>query len=108
MEGKKPVYKQRQQAAKRIKKVHKYSYLFAPLLLVLADYFAVLCAEELSFVLRNYFIRNHGVLRITSFHFYVIAPVIYIVYLQLCNLYMRKCSSGGLLPVFSRPTCMPS
>ena len=90
VEGKKPVYKQRQQAAKRIKKVHKYSYLFAPLLLVLADYFAVLCAEELSFVLRNYFIRNHGVLRITSFHFYVIAPVIYIVYLQLCNLYMRK------------------
>lgn len=90
MDGKRPVYKQRQQPAKRIKKVHKYAYLFAPLLLVLADYFAVLCAEGLSFALRNYFIRNHGILYISKFHFYVIAPVIYIVYLQLCNLYTRR------------------
>ncbi len=90
MVGKRPAYKQRHEAAKKIKKTNKYAYLFTPLLLVLADYFAVLCAEELSFALRNYFIRNHGVLRITKLHLYVIAPAIYIVYLHLCDLYFRR------------------
>ena len=78
MAGKRPVYKQHA-AVKKLKKTNKYAYLFAPLLLVLADYAAVLCAEEVAFVLRNYFIPNHGVLYISKFHFYVIAPVIYMV-----------------------------
>ena len=78
--GTRPEYKQQHAAIKRLKKTNQYAYLLAPLLLLLADYVAVLCAEELSFVLRNYFVRNHGVLRITKFHFYIIAPVIYFVY----------------------------
>ena len=90
MVGKRREHKQQHDAVRKLKKTNKYAYLFVPLLLMLADYLAVLCAEELSFALRNYFIRNHGILRITKFHFYVIAPVIYIVYLQLCNLYMQK------------------
>lgn len=90
MAGKRPDYIQQHNAVKKLKKTHKYAYLFAPLLLFLADYAAVLCAEELSFCLRNYFIRNHGELYISKFHFYVIAPVIYMVYLQLCNLYTRQ------------------
>ena len=88
--GKSPDYKQQHEAVKKLKKTNKHAYLFAPLLLVLADYLAVLCAEGLSFELRNFFIRNHGVLRITKFHFYVIAPVIYLVYLHLCDLYTRQ------------------
>ena len=90
MAGKRPDYKQQYIAAKKLKKTNKYAYLFAPLLLLLADYAAVLCAEELAFSLRNYFIRNHGVLYIPKFHFYIIAPVIYIVYLHLCDLYTRQ------------------
>lgn len=90
MAGKRPDYIQQHNAVKKLKKTHKYAYLFAPLLLFLADYAAVLCAEELSFCLRNYFIRDHGELYISKFHFYVIAPVIYMVYLQLCNLYTRQ------------------
>ena len=87
--GKKTEYKQQPTAARKLKKTNKYAYLFAPLLLVLADYVAVLCAERISFELRNYFIQGHGFLYISKFHFYVIAPVIYIVYLHLCNLYTR-------------------
>ncbi|WP_295357251.1 sugar transferase [uncultured Succiniclasticum sp.] len=90
MAGKKPDYIQQYDAVKKLKKTHKYAYLFAPLLLFLADYAAVLCAEGLSFSLRNYFIRNHGVLYISKFHFYVIAPVIYFVYLHLCDLYTHQ------------------
>ena len=90
MDGKLSASRQQQQTAKRIKKIHKYAYLFAPLVLMLADYAAVLCAEGVSFALRNYFVRNHGELYISKFHFYVIAPVIYFVYLHLCDLYTRK------------------
>ena len=68
MDRKKPAYRQ-QQAVRKLKKSNKYSYLFAPLLLMLADYAAVLCAEDLSFFLRNYFVRNHGYLYISKFHF---------------------------------------
>ena len=89
MAGKRPDYKQQHNAVRKLKKTNKYAYLFAPLLLVLADYAAVLCAEEVSFALRNYFVQDHGFLYISKFHFYVIAPVIYIVYLHLCDLYTR-------------------
>jgi len=46
--GKRPDYKQKLVAPRKLKKTNKYAYLFAPLLLVLADYAAVLCAEEIS------------------------------------------------------------
>lgn len=74
----------------KIKSTNKYAYIIAPLVLLLSDYLAVLCAEEVSFLLRNYFIQDHGELVITRFHFYVIAPVIYFVFLHLCDLYTRK------------------
>ena len=90
MSGKNPAYKRQREAAEKIKKTNKYANLFVPLLLMLADYVAVLCAEELSFVLRNYFIRDHGVLEIARYHFYVVTPVIYILYLHLCDLYTHK------------------
>ena len=90
MAGKRPDYKQQYVAARKLKKTNKYAYLFAPLLLFLADYFAVLCAEELSFVLRNFLVPDGGELYISKFHFYIIAPVIYWAYLHLCDLYMRK------------------
>ena len=88
--GKRSAYTRQHVAARKLKKTNKYAYLFAPLLLGLADYAAVLCAEELSFVLRNFFVPDHGELYISKFHFYIIAPVIYMVYLHLCNLYMRQ------------------
>ena len=90
MAGKRPACTQQHVAARKLKKTNKYAYLFAPLLLALADYAAVLCAEELSFVLRNFLVPDHGELYISKFHFYIIAPVIYMVYLHLCNLYMRQ------------------
>ena len=90
MAGKRPACTQQHVAARKLKKTNKYAYLFAPLLLALADYAAVLCAEEISFVLRNFFVPAHGELYISKFHFYIIAPVIYMVYLHLCDLYTRQ------------------
>lgn len=90
MAGKMPAYTQQYVDARKPKLTNKYGYFFTPLLLILADYAAVLCAEEMSFVLRNYFSRSQDVLYISKFHFYVIAPFIYFVYLHLFELYSRK------------------
>ena len=97
MAGKRSEYKGRPEAVEKLKKTNKYAYLFVPLLLVLADYFAVLCAEEISFLLRDFFIKTRGALRITRFHFYVIAPIIYITYLNIHGLYTRKMQSWRII-----------
>ncbi len=74
----------------RIKASNKYAYIIVPLLLMLTDYCAVLCAEEVSFQLRNFLVPQGGVLRITKFTFYFITPVLYWVFLNICDLYSRK------------------
>ena len=68
----------------------KYAYILLPILLALLDYCAVLCAEQCAFTLRNLLIKHHGKLRISWLHFYVIAPFIYLAYLNICQLYSRQ------------------
>jgi len=68
----------------------KYAYIILPVLLMLLDYCAVILAEHLAFTFRNYLIKNHGVLRISWLHFYVIAPFIYLSFLNICQLYSRQ------------------
>ncbi len=97
MAGKRSVFKQQREAVIKIKRTNKYAYLFAPMLLVMADYLAVLCAEEVSYILRNFFIQDHGELIITNLHFYVVTPVIYLVYLNICDLYSRKMQSWRII-----------
>ncbi len=97
MAEKKPQYKQRRDAELKIEKINKYAYLFAPLLLLLADYIAVICAEAVSYKLRNFFIQDHGELHITKIYFYAISPLIYLVYLNLCDLYSRKMQSWRII-----------
>ena len=68
----------------------KYAYILLPLLLAALDYFAVLSAEQIAFTLRNLLIKNHGKLRITWLHFYVICPVIYLTFMNVFQLYTRQ------------------
>ena len=75
---------------KKISAINKYSFIIVPVILFLADYLAVLCAEQLSFDLRNILVQNHGRLYISKFNFYIITPFLYIIFLQICGLYTRK------------------
>lgn len=68
----------------------KYAYILLPLLLAALDYFAVLSAEQIAFTLRNLLIKHHGKLRITWLHFYIICPVIYLVFMNVFQLYTRQ------------------
>ena len=68
----------------------KYAYILLPLLLAALDYFAVLSAEQIAFTLRNLLIKHHGKLHITWLHFYIICPVIYLVFMNVFQLYTRQ------------------
>ena len=90
MTGKIPVKSTICVTADKMKTSNKYAYIILPVILVLSDYCAVLCAEQLSFTLRNLLIVNHGELRVPGLIFYVITPLIYVVYLHICESYTRN------------------
>ena len=63
MTGKTPVKSTKSVTAVKMKTSNQYAYIILPVILFLSDYCAVLCAEQLSFTLRNLLIVNHGELR---------------------------------------------
>ena len=65
----------RRARAQKIPFKEKYGYLLLPVLLAVLDYCAIICAERLSFALRNLLITNHGVLKISWLHMYVIRSI---------------------------------
>ena len=90
MADKKPEQNTKYVTADSVKSFYKYAYIITPLVLAIADYFAVLCAEQLSFTLRNLLITNHGVLNVPPLIFWVVTPLIYIVFLHICESYTRN------------------
>ena len=68
----------------------KYAYFLLPLLFIVLDYLAIISAEQLAYTLRNLLIKNHGRLHISWLHFYVICPVIFLIFLNIERLYTRK------------------
>ncbi|SDM02819.1 undecaprenyl-phosphate galactose phosphotransferase [Megasphaera paucivorans] len=69
---------------------NKYTTIILPLVLMLGDYCAIVCAESLAFYLRNFFIPNGGILHISWLSWYVICPVIYVFFMQANGLYVRR------------------
>ncbi len=90
MAEKKPAKNRKCVVADSIKFTNEYAYIITPLVLAIADYFAVLCAEQLSFTLRNLLITNHGELNVPPLIFWIITPLIYIVFLHICESYTRN------------------
>ena len=90
MAGKEPVKRKNNMTASQITKSNQYAYVITPLILAISDYFAVLCAEQLSFTLRNLLITNHGELIVPPLIFWGITPLIYIVFLHICESYTRN------------------
>jgi Undecaprenyl-phosphate galactose phosphotransferase WbaP len=68
----------------------KYSYYLLPLILMVVDYAAIYCAEELAFVLRNWLMPQGPELYISWLSFNIICPFTYIVFFQLGELYTRR------------------
>ena len=91
MAKEKQVYSQKQNSASEgITFSSQYAYFLVPLLLLLVDYGAVICAEELSYVLRNWLVPAGGKLIISHFTFFVSTPALYILFMIAYELYTRK------------------
>jgi Undecaprenyl-phosphate galactose phosphotransferase WbaP len=57
---------------------------------MVADYGAILCAEKISFVLRNILVPDGGQLYISWLVFFVICPFIYIIFLHINGIYTKR------------------
>ncbi len=73
-----------------IKATNKYATFLLPLLLILIDYVAVLCAEQAAFSLRNFLITTNGKLHISWLNFWIVFPTIYLLFVAVEHPYNRR------------------
>ena len=73
-----------------IKSTNKYATFLLPLLLMVIDYIAILCAEQAAFSLRNFLITTNGKLHISWLNFWVVFPVMYLLFLAVEHPYNRR------------------
>jgi len=73
-------------------KDHKTQYVdfLLPVVLMLVDYSAILCAEKISFELRNILVPDGGQLYIPWLAFFVICPFIYIIFFHINGIYTKR------------------
>ena len=75
--------------AENLQKINKYTNIILPLVLICVDYIAIVCAEELAFNFRNFYIGNHS-LHISWLNFWVVFPLLYLIFLNIEQLYNRR------------------
>lgn len=73
-------------------KDHKTQYVdfLLPVVLMLVDYSAILCAEKISFELRNILVPDGGQLYIPWLAFFVICPFIYMIFFHINGIYTKR------------------
>ena len=66
-----------------------------PLVLLVTDYIAVICAEQAAYSLRSMFFSSH--LHISWLHFWIVFPLMYLAFLLIKNLYTRRAQFWQIL-----------
>ena len=75
--------------AENLQKINKYTNIILPFVLICVDYIAIVCVEELAFNFRNFYTGNHS-LNISWLNFWVVFPLIYLIFLNIGQLYTRR------------------
>ena len=75
--------------AEHLQKINKYTNIILPFVLICVDYIAIVCAEELAFNFRNFYTGNNS-LHISWLNFWVVFPLLYIIFLNIEQLYNRR------------------
>lgn len=75
--------------AENLQKINKYTNIILPFVLICVDYIAIVCAEELAFNFRNFYTGNNS-LHISWLNFWVVFPLLYIIFLNIEQLYNRR------------------
>ena len=79
-------YKLRNEAISK----NKYAAILLILFLIVIDYFAVICAEQTAFELRNFFVPKGGKLHISWLNFWIVFPAIFLLFLNVEHPYNRR------------------
>lgn len=74
----------------KISKYDKYTNYFLSALLFVIDYLAIVLAEQSAFVLRNWIVSDGGTLHISWLNFWVVFPLLYLLFLNIEQLYNRR------------------
>ncbi len=75
--------------AEHLQKINKYTNIILPFVLICVDYIAIVCAEELAFNFRNFYTGNSH-LHISWLNFWVVFPLLYLIFLNIEQLYNRR------------------
>ena len=75
--------------AEHLQKINKYTNIILPFVLICVDYIAIVCAEELAFNFRNFYTGNSS-LHISWLNFWVVFPLLYLIFLNIEQLYNRR------------------
>lgn len=74
----------------KISAADRYTSFLLPILLIIVDYIVIVSAEQLAFVIRNFVIPNGGTLHISWFSFWIVFPLLYLIFINIEQLYSRR------------------
>lgn len=74
----------------KISAADRYTSFLLPILLIIVDYIVIVSAEQLAFVIRNFVIPNGGTLHISWFTFWIVFPLLYLIFINIEQLYSRR------------------
>lgn len=74
----------------KIPKYDKYTNYFLSVLLFVIDYLSIVLAEQSAFVLRKWIVSDGGILHISWLNFWVVFPLLYLLFLNIEQLYNRR------------------
>lgn len=74
----------------KIPKYDKYTNYFLSALLFVIDYLSIVLAEQSVFVLRKWIVSDGGTLHISWLNFWVVFPLLYLLFLNIEQLYNRR------------------
>lgn len=74
----------------KIPKYDKYTNYFLSALLFVIDYLSIVLAEQSALVLRKWIVSDGGTLHISWLNFWVVFPLLYLLFLNIEQLYNRR------------------
>lgn len=74
----------------KIPKYDKYTNYFLSALLFVIDYLSIVLVEQSAFVLRKWIVSDGGTLHISWLNFWVVFPLLYLLFLNIEQLYNRR------------------
>lgn len=89
----------------KISAADRYTSFLLPILLIIVDYIAIISAEQVAFAIRNFLIPNGGVLHISWLNFWIVFPLLYLIFLNVEQLYSRKMQFWSILERIFQASC---